>query len=442
MFTIDKNIELTTELLEKMINRFVMNEQPKLIKRKNYYDGKHQILNKTYKDKTKTCNRIVTNFCKVIVDAYGGYICGKPISYTSNEDISAIQEVINYNDANAEDVQLLTDALIYGVAYELQWLDSYSQVRFATVNPMNAFCIYDNTLDKELLYFVRWYKEDNFDDTDVYYFNVYSKDVIRTYKSSGISGALSLVDEQIHYHKDVPVSVFKLNEDGVNIFDNITTLNDAYNELISCEVDDYSGWCDAYLTLTSADINAEDIQTMKENRVLVLPEGASASWLTKNASNTQIVNMLDNIKKNIYRVANCPDMSDENFAGGVSSGVSISFKLTNFENVSSGIVARMTKAIQRRIELISNILELKATDTIWRDINISFTRNLPVNTQETVQLVNSLHGIVSDKTLLAQIPFVDDVECELEALQKQKEENMAIYSFGTVTEDDEDGEEE
>ena len=439
MFTIDKNTELTHELLEKMINRFVLNEQPKLIKRKNYYDGKHQILNKTYKDATKTCNRIVTNFCKVIVDAYGGYICGKSISYTSNEDISAIQEVINYNDANDEDVQLLTDALIYGVAYELQWLDSYSQVRFATVNPMNAFCIYDNTLDNELLYFVRWYKEDNFDDTDVYYWNVYSKDVMITYKSNGISGNLTLIDEQVHYHKDVPVSVFKLNEDGDNIFDSIITLNDAYNELISCEIDDYSAWCDAYLTLTGMDADNEDIGTMKENRVLILPEGASASWLTKNASDTQIVNLLENVKKNIYKITNCPDMSDETFLA--QSGTALAYKLVGLENMASSIVARMTKAIQRRIELIANILELKATDTIWRDINISFTRNLPVNTQETVQLVNSLHGIVSDKTLLAQIPFVDDVESELEALQKQKEENMAMYSFGTVTEDDVDEEE-
>ena len=40
------------------------------------------------------------------------------------------------------------------------------------------------------------------------------------------------------------------------------------------------------------------IAKMKENRVLVLPEGSKAEWLTKNATDTQIVNMLDNIKKN------------------------------------------------------------------------------------------------------------------------------------------------
>jgi hypothetical protein len=57
-------------------------------------------------------------------------------------------------------------------------------------------------------------------------------------------------------------------------------------------------------------------------------------------------------------------------------------------------------------------------------------RNLPVNITETVQLVNALKGTVSDATLLSQIPFISDVDSELDALQKQKEANMALYDFG------------
>ena len=47
-------------------------------------------------------------------------------------------------------------------------------------------------------------------------------------------------------------------------------------------------------------------------------------------------------------------------------------------------------------------------------------------------MVNSLKGIVSDATLLSQIPFIKDVESELEAVQKQKEENIAMYDFGST----------
>ena len=68
MIYLDGDTELTTDLLQKIINRFVMNVQPKLQRWKNYYDGKHDILNKSYSDTTKACNHIVTNYCKIIAD--------------------------------------------------------------------------------------------------------------------------------------------------------------------------------------------------------------------------------------------------------------------------------------------------------------------------------------------------------------------------------------
>ena len=429
MIYLSKDTKLTTELLQKIINKFIINTQPKLQKWGNYYNGKHAILNKTYSDPSKECNHVVTNYCKIITDTYSGYIAGKPISYTSNQDITDIQDCINYNDSAAEDMSWCTNALIYSVAYELFWLDSSAQIRYSQVNPLNAFAIYSNTLDCDLMYFVRWYKADNFDENDIYYIEVYSSDSIITYKAYGILGALEFVSEEPHYFGDVPVSVFWLNDTEDNIFDCIITQNDAYNELQSSEIDDFNAWVDAYLMLVGVDADSEDIAEMKENRVLILPENSQAAWLTKNANDTQIVNMLDNIKKNIFKVTACPDMADETFLA--QSGTALAYKLVGFENVASGIVARFKKALQRRIELICNVLNLKASEAMWRDINISFVRNLPVNLTETIQLINSLKGTVSDATLLAQLPFITDIQAELEAVQKQKEANMELFSFDT-----------
>ena len=436
MFYIDKDRELTTELLQKLIRTFTCNVRPRLQKWKDYFDGKHDILKKSYNDTSKPCNRIVTNYCKIITNTYSGYICGKPITYTSNDDITEIQEGINYNDDNAENTEWLTNALIYSLGYELQWLDEYAKVRYSQVNPLNAFAVYDNTLNSELLYFVRWYDADNFDDSNLIYLEVYSKAAIMKYKAMGIGGALELVETTANYFNDVPVSVFKLNENEENIFDSIIALNDAYNELQSAEVDDYQAWVDSYLQLIGMDAEPEDIAQMKTDRVLIMPEGASAAWLTKNANDTQIVNMLKNIKENIFKVTACPDMTDEGFLA--QSGTALAYKLIGFENVASGIVSQFEKAIQRRIELMCNILNLKATEAVWRDVNINFVRNLPVNITETIQLVNALKGTVSDKTLLSQIPFIDDVESELEAVQAQKEENMALFNFGAPSEDEEE----
>lgn len=439
MFYIAKEQELTKELLCKIINKYKQEVLPKLQKWHDYEEGIHKIVKeKAYADADKPCNKIVTNFCKVITKTYAGYIVGRPVAYTSNNDITDIQEVINYNDDDAANMQWLTNALIYGVGYELQWLDKEAKNRYSQISPLNGFPIYDNTLDSELLYFVRWYDADNIDDDKNYIIEVYSAASKVVYKADGFGGSLTLLSEEPHYFKDVPVSVFWLGEDGENIFNSIIPLQDSYNDLQSSEVDDFMAWVDAYLTLQGVDADPADIAEMKRNRTLVLPEGATANWLIKNASDTQIVNMLDNFKENIFKITSCPDMADENFLA--QSGTALAYKLVGFENVASGIVARFTKAIQRRIELICNVLNLKASEAIWRDVKISFVRNLPTDITTTINLVNSLKGIVSDKTLLSQIPFIDDVEEELEAMEQQKKRNMELYSFNMTPETDEDNE--
>ena len=434
MFMLSKDTELTPELLRKILDRFNTTERPKRERWKNYYDGKMDILKKTYKDPSKPCSHVVTNLCKVVADTYCGYIAGKPVTYTSNDDISDIQEVINYNDDESENTNWLLNALIYGVGYELHWIDSDAQERYSQINPLNCVAVHAASLENELLYFIRWYDVSDFDDSDLLCVEVYDAHSKKTYHCHGLVGALEFISEEPHAFNDVPVSVFYLNEQEESIFNQAMSLNDAYNELQSSEVDDYSAFCDAYLVLIGTDAEEEDIASMKENRVLVLPEGANAQYLIKQSNDTQITNMLENIKKNIFKVTSAPDMSDENFMA--QSGVAIKYKLVGFENRASAIVTNFTKAIQRRIELICNILHLKASDTVWRDVNINFVRNLPADLTETINLVNSLKGSVSDATLLSQIPFITDVQSEIEAVREQKEKEASLYSFNTVNFDD------
>lgn len=57
-------------------------------------------------------------------------------------------------------------------------------------------------------------------------------------------------------------------------------------------------------------------------------------------------------------------------------------------------------------------------------ITPTFTRALPKNLLEISQIVSNLWGKVSRKTLLAQVPFVDDVEEELKAVEKEEQEAL------------------
>ena len=438
MFYLNKDRELTVELLQKMINHFRINVQPKLEKYKKYYDGIQMILNKEYSDPTKPCNKTVINYCKNIVDSYCGYLATPGhISYRSEQDIEDIMDILRYNDYQAEDADLLLNALVYGVAAELMYIDGVGQTRFRLINPTQCFGIYDDSLSGDLMYFVRMYPVNDWDDTDTYAVDVYTDSFVKHYTMSGMNGYLHFVAEEQHYFSQCPANIFYL-PDEKSIFDCVLTLQDSANELLSAEIDDYSAFCDAYLVLNGVDADTEDIASMKANRVLILPEGSSATWLTKSANDAQVENIMKRIHDSIYRIAQCPDFSSESFVGGVSSGIAIKYRLTGMETRAGKIEAEMKKALQRRIEIICGIASLKLGESVFRDIEISFKRNIPEDISSTINLVNALKGTVSDATLLGQLDFVTDVNAELEAVQEQKAANMALYSFGTPgTEEDE-----
>ena len=439
MFYLNKNKELTIDLLQKMISKFNTEIVPKLTKYKKYYDGIQAILNKSYADATKPCSHTVINYVKDITDSYCGYLATPGyISYGSKQDIEDVMNILRYNDYQAEDADFLLDALIHGTACELMYIDNAGQTRFRIINPISCFGIYDDSLTGDLMYFVRMYEADAWDETDLYYVDVYSDVDIKHYQMSGMNGYLTLIGEEKHYFSQCPANIFTL-PDEKSVFDCILTLQDAVNELVSSEIDDYSAFCDAYLTLTGVDADEEDIAKSKANRVFVLPEGAKTEWLTKNANDAQVENILKRIHDSIYRTAKCPDFSSETFVGGVSSGIAIQYRLSGMEHKAGIIEGRMKKALQRRIEIICGIASLKLGEEVFRDIDIEFKRNIPEDITSTINVVNSLKGTISDSTLLSQIPFVDDVNAELEAVQKQKQENMAVYLFGSVDkEEDED----
>jgi SPP1 family phage portal protein len=291
-----------------------------------------------------------------------------------------------------------------------------------------SFGIFDDSLTEDLLYFVRIYKQNAWSDDDIHCVDVYDDQLVRHYTMTGNNGALTLTGQEPHYFGQCPANVFYM-PDEKSVFDCVLSICDSINELLSAEIDDYAAFTDAYLVLEGVDADADDIASMKENRVMLIPTGATATYLTKNANDTQIENILKRLQDSAYRIAQCPDFSSETFVGGVSSGIAIAYRLTGMETRAGKIEGEMKKALQRRVEIICGIATLKLGEEIFRDIQISFKRNIPVDIQATINLINGLKGTVSDATLLGQLDFISDVNAELDAIQEQKKANMSLYSF-------------
>jgi len=433
VFLCSKDVGLTQKELSKILPIFQTKEIPKLQKFYNYYIGRQAIFLKE-RDEGKPNNKIVVNYCHTITENFQGYITGIPITY-SNDNFEEVQDILNYNDVVNEDSELLKQALIYGKAFEINYIDEEGKQRFKVLDTRECIDVYADDLNNDLLYVIRFYREDLIDkNNEDYIVEVYGPNTVTTYKSTPGFASFQFLNEVQHYYGQCPITVFRLNSDEDSIFGQIISLQDAYNSLLSDEIDDFDDFADAYLVLTGQIADEEDLRLMKKNKCLLLDEGCTANYLTKSISDTQITNMLQNINNQIYNKANCPDLNDENFMS--QSGIAIRYKLVGFENKASSIEANMKKALQRRIELISAIINL-TDEVMWREVDIKFTRNLPVELSESANIVNQLKGIVSDETLLSLLPFIEDPKEEVKRMDEQNKKNMEMYGFNNQVDDDE-----
>ena len=381
------------------------------------------------KDKSKPNNKIANAYASYITDTLVGYFIGEPISYTSNDDVllQDLSMIFEYNDEADENAELAKNASIYGVAYEMLYLSEEDKmIRFKALNPKEIIPIFDKTVEQNLMAVIRYYDDyDVVDDKTYTLVEVIDNTMIRRYK---MDNSFLLLEEYPHYFGMVPVAIYKNNEEERGDFEAVISLIDAYDKMESDTLNDFEYFVDAYLALYGFTAEPEDVAQMKENRILLMDEGTSAEWLIKQTSDTYVENMKNRLDADIHKFAKCPNMADKEFASN-ASGVAIKFKLLGTENLVSIKERKFKRGLQQRLELMSMINSVLREGFDWRGINIIFTRNVPSNDTDIANMVNTLKDIVSEETLLAQIPFVEDVQDELERLKKEREENKELNPF-------------
>lgn len=430
---LDRDDELTVKKLSKIILYHRNTVLPELVFNRGYYDGTgQQIMRRTYEDSTKPNNRIVKNYCKSIVENFRGYIAGLPITYSpveADKDIWPLVDVLKANDYQNSDSEWLKNALIYGYAPQLCYINERQEKRFKNISPEQVIPVYSADLDEELLYVIYYYPIVDWDSDqweNRYSVNVYSRtDITHFTSDSSFCSLVPAGEIELHYFDEVPFSIFYLTDDCESIFKSVIGLQDAYNKMLSDSVNDWESFVDAYMVLTNITADSDDIAEMKKNRVLVLDDDATAQYLTKPTSDTKVDRLLDEINTAIHTISNSPDFSSEEFGAGVSSGVALAYKLVGFNNIASNIEGQFKKALQQRVKLLNNVFTLVDMETF--DVEITFTHNLPKNVNDIADTVNKLRGLVSDETLLSQLPFVSDAQAELDKVGKQNE--GLLYNF-------------
>lgn len=401
-----------------------------------YYQGKHKIL-----EDAKRENRLVCNHAKDISDTASSYFIGNPVTYKSDADIKDLTDSLETAGADETDGDNGLDLSIYGLAYEYVYVkENENNLLTKNLSPKNTFMVKDDSIEENELFAVYYYvrKDDSGTGPEHY---------IATVLTPNYKYELDIQNNEVpqlttelpvpHYLGEIPIIEYLNNKLAIGDFELQIPLIDAYNALMSDRITDKEQFIDAILAIYGTLLSDEDEpgteeedqnikkakERLKKYKVLEMPDTAKAEYLTRTFDESGVEILKKAIEQDIHKFSHIPCMSDESFGGNVS-GVAMEFKLLGMENITKIKTRYYRKGLRKRIRIFCNYLALHGKSVDPAGITMTFTRALPKNLLEISQIVANLWGKVSRKTLLSQVPFVDDVDEELKALDEETEENL------------------
>ncbi len=457
--------------MDAYIKDFKKQELPRLNNLAQYYLGKQKIMQRTA-PYGKPNNKIVHPFGNYIVDINVGYFLGEAITYNSSSPADETDEKANmlrkaakaiktalkkgaealglgllprlmeinaYNDEAASNADLGTDAGIFGIARELLYVDEDANIRFTPLDPRTVIPVFDNTVENRLLFGIRfWTDADIVTRSKTEYATVYSRFNETTYKREKTGRWGLHVESTPHFWGEVPLNLFSNNRMEIGDFELVIPLIDAYDATQSDSVNDAEAFADAYLALIGFELSDDDennsggennsqkqIRTMKDNRVLILPENGDAKWLVKEINDTYLENLKTRMASEIHKFSKTPALTDQDFAAN-ASGVAIKYKLMGLEAMTAQKERAFRKGLQRRIELICNMLSVKGTKYTYTEVGMSFKRNVPANLTEIADALTKVGHILSKETQVGLLPVDTTYAEERERIKSEAEDGYTV----------------
>lgn len=419
VFRISGKTEMTPDLLGEYMTKHKNAINKRYKKLRNAYENRYKINTLPKKPEWKPDNRIPVNFAKYITDTFNGFFIGNPIKITADDKQVAeyIEFLDQYNGQDDNNAELSKICSICGRGFEMYYVDEEGEIGITYLDPTEAFMIYDESIIERPLFFIRFYTDENnvergsWSDGSVVQNFVWESG----YKWEG--------EATPHGFGDVPATEFVENEERIGLFESALPLINAYNKAISEKANDVDYFADAYMKVLGAKLSEPELRELRHRRIINFDGEDTGKlvveFLQKPNGDTTQENLINRLERLIYQISMVANISDENF--GTASGISLKYKLLNMTNLAKTKERKFTAGMNRRYRIIfSNpVNQMKAND--WVRIKYKFTPNIPTNLLEEAQIAARLSGITSRETQLKVVSAVDNIQEELERLEREQD---------------------
>lgn len=398
-------------------------------------------------DETKTNNKIPHNWHKLLVDQKTAYLVGRPPvmqvkDKTYEERINLILGEEWHDTLN----EVATNSSNKGTEWLHIYINKEGLFKFIIIPAEEVIPIYDTSLQENLEGVLRYYLV-QVNGKDRIRVEWWTRDEVTFYLEDE-SGMFVLdnteennPDNHFYYNDKgygwgkVPFIEFPNNSKRVSDLKFYKELIDSYDSNVSDMANNLEDIQEIITILKG--YQGTNLSEFNENKkyykTIKVDADGGVDKLEMNIPVEAKKEMLDRLEDNIFLFGQGVDVKNDKF-GSSPSGVALKFLYALLDLKASTMERKFRKSIKRLLWFTTeyiNIIDKKNYDNTT--IQTTFRKTMIANDKEDVEIANLSTGLISDETIIANHPWVENVATEQERLNKQKE---AYIDLDEVIEDE------
>ena len=436
-----------------------------MISGENYYQGKHDILFKqrtaigengklTILDNLPN-NKIVDNQYKKQVDQKVQYIVGQPflIQSENQQFVDSVKPYLQTKKFFKFLKAVVKDTVNGGIAWVYPHYNDNGEYVFTRFKPHEIIPMWKDSEHTILDCAIRTYetivyegieekvatKVEVFNPDGIYYFELKDENLIpedpffepyfTVFNEDGT--------EQGYEWEKIPLIAFKCNEEEIPLITRCKSTQDSLNKIES-QWQDQMEEDPRNTIMVLVNYDGQNLGEFRRNLAqfgavkVRSSDGANGDVKTLqiqvNAENYKAI--IQQFKKAI--IENCMgyDAKDDRI-GSNANEMNLKSMYSDIELEANAIETELQASFEDLMWFMNcHLANTHVGDFEGEEYEIIFNRDIMISESEVINNIKNSVGILSDETLVAQHPWVDDSDEEMKRLKKQKEENMDLYGEG------------
>lgn len=460
--TIGKDRITDEQYIVSEITHFKVSQRRKeMLDGEKYYAGRHDILfrKRTVLDESGKLtvvdnlpnNRIVDNQYKKLVDQKTNYLLGQPLTIQSDNYAYSKALKLVFNKKFQRTLKTVgEDALNCGLGWLFVYYDDFGELAFKRLKPFEIIPGWHDSEHTQIDYVIRIYevvvyenhnekvveKVEVYDDKGIHYFELGSGGSLKpcepffqnyfTITENGVATGYNWTK--------IPLIPFKYNSKEIPLIKMVKTLQDGLN-LIESNFQNVMEEDVRNTILVLVNYDGENLADFRKNLAqfgavkLTTVDGAPGDLKTLQVevNSENYKSILEIFKKAIIENAMGYDAKDDRLTGSPNQ-MNILSMYSDIDLDANTMETEFQASFDELLWFVNaHLANTGAGDFDGEEADIIFNRDILISESEVIDNCQKSVGLLSDETIIAMHPWVDDAQAELERVQMQKEKSMEQY---------------